>query len=52
METRDTVEGSVRRCISFSCQDMDVGMEIDAVSEGLDRGRHSWLELAAADCMQ
>jgi hypothetical protein len=46
------VESTIRGCVLFRNQYMDMRMEIDAVSEGLDRGRHSRLELAAGDCMQ
>jgi len=36
METTDTVEGTIRGCAPFGNQYMDMGMEIDAITEGLD----------------
>ena len=31
---------------------MDMRMEVDAISEGLDHSHHSWHELPAGDCVQ
>jgi hypothetical protein len=36
MEAGDMVKSAVRGCASSGHQDMDVGMEIDAISESLD----------------
>jgi len=41
METRDTVKRTIRGCASFGDQNMDMGMEVDAVTEGLHHGHHS-----------
>jgi hypothetical protein len=49
MEAGDMVEGAIWGCASLCCQDMDVGMEIDAISESLDHRHHSWHELMACD---
>jgi len=46
------VEDAIRGCASFGHQHMDVGMKIDALSESLDHGHHSWHELRAGGCMQ
>ena len=45
METTDTVEGTIRGCAPFGNQYMDMGMEIDAITEGLDHNHHSWHEI-------
>jgi hypothetical protein len=52
MEAGDMVEGAIRGCASFGHQHMDVGMKIDALSESLDHGHHSWHEHLAGGCMQ
>jgi len=49
MEAGDMVEGAIWGCAPLGCQDMDVGMEIDAISESLDHRHHSWHELMACD---
>jgi len=49
MEARDMMESAIWGCASLGCQDMDVGMEIDAISESLDYRHHSWHELMACD---
>jgi hypothetical protein len=41
METRDMVKSTIRGCASFGNQDMDMGMEVDAIAESLDHGHHS-----------
>ncbi len=52
METTDMVKSTIRGCASFGHQHMDVGMKIDALSESLDHGHHSWHEHPAGGCMQ
>ena len=52
MEAGDTVESTIRGCASFCNQDMDMRMEVDAVSEGLDHGHHSWHELQGCGCVE
>jgi hypothetical protein len=49
MEAGDMVEGAIWGCAPLGCQDMDVGMEIDAISKSLDHRHHSWHELMACD---
>jgi len=49
MEAGDMVEGAIWGCAPLCCQDMDVGMEIDTISESLDHRHHSWHELMACD---
>ena len=43
MEAGDMVEGAIRGCASFGNQDMDMRMEVDAISESLDHRHHSRL---------
>jgi hypothetical protein len=52
MEEGDTVEGAIGSCTSFGHQNMDMRMEIDAISEGLNHHHHSRHELQACDCVQ
>jgi len=52
METTDTVEGTIRGCASFCNQTVNVGMEIDALSEGLDDRHYSRHELKTCGCVQ
>ncbi len=52
METRDTVKSTIRGCASFGNQDMDMGMEVDAVTESLDHGHHSRHKLKTCGCVQ
>lgn len=46
------MEGTIRGWASFCYQTVNVGMEIDALSEGLDHGHHSRHELKACGCGQ
>jgi hypothetical protein len=39
METTDTVKSAIRGCASFGNQDMDIRMEVDAITESLDQKR-------------
>jgi hypothetical protein len=48
----DTVENTIRGCASFGNQDMDMGMEVDAITESLDHGHHSRHKLKACHCVQ
>jgi hypothetical protein len=52
METRDIMEDAFRCCPSFSNQDMDMRMKIDAGTKGLDYGHHTRHELQARHCVQ
>ena len=52
METTDTMESAIRGCAPFGNQYMDMGMEIDAISESLDYRHHSWHELKTCGCVQ
>ena len=52
METTDTVESTIRRRTSLGHQTVNVGMEIYALSEGLDHGRHSRHELQDCGCVE
>lgn len=52
METTDTVEGAIRGRASFGNQYMDMRMEVDAISKGLDHGHHPWHKLKACGCVQ
>ena len=52
MEVRNTMKSTIRGRASFGHQDMDMGMEVDAVTESLDHGHHSWHELQVCGCVQ
>lgn len=52
LEAGDMVEGAIRGHASLCCQDMDVGMEIDAIAESLDHGHYSWHKIKACSCVQ
>ena len=52
METTDMVEGAIQGCASLGNQHMDVGMEIDAISEGLDHCNYSWHQFLAWDSLE
>jgi hypothetical protein len=52
METTETMESAIRGCAPFGNQYMDMGMEIDAITEGLDHSHHSWHELKTCGCVQ
>ena len=52
METTDSVKSTIRGCASFGNQDMDMGMEVDAIPESLDHGHHSRHKLKASGCVQ
>jgi len=52
METTDTMESTIRGRASFSHQDMDMRMEVDALSEGLDHRHNSRHELQFCGCVQ
>jgi len=52
METTDTVEGTIRGCASLGHQTVNVGMKIDALSEGLDHSHHSRHELQGCGCVE
>jgi hypothetical protein len=52
METTNMVEGTIRGCASFCHQTVNVRMEIDAVSKGLDHGHYSRHKLKACGCVQ
>jgi hypothetical protein len=49
MEAGDMVKSAVRGCASSGHQDMDVGMEIDAISESLDYRHYSRHKIKACD---
>ena len=51
MEEGDTVEGAIGGCTFFGHQNMDMRMEIDAISEGLNHRHQSRHELKACGCM-
>jgi len=51
-ERTNTVEGAIRSCASFGNQYMDMGMEVDAASEGLDDSHHSRHKLKACGRVQ
>jgi hypothetical protein len=52
METGDTVKNTIRGCASFGHQDMDMGMEVDAITESLDH-RHPYRHKPkACHCVQ
>ena len=52
METTDTMESAIRGCAPFGNQYMDMGMEIDAISESLDYRHHSRHKLKTCHCIQ
>jgi hypothetical protein len=52
VETTDTVKSTIRGCASLGHQDMNVWMEVDAVTEGLDHGHHSRHDLKTCGCVQ
>ena len=47
METTDTVKNTIRGYASFGHQTVNMGMEVDTVTESLDRSYHSWHKLKA-----
>ena len=52
METTDMVKSTIRGCAPFGYQDMDMGMEVDAVAESLDHSHHSRHKLKTCGCVQ
>jgi len=52
MEAGDMVEGAIWVCAPLNCQDMDVGVEIDSIPEGLDQSHHSWHQLPFCNELQ
>jgi len=41
METTDSVKSTIRGCASFGNQDMDMRMEVDPITEGLNHSHYS-----------
>ena len=52
MEAGDMVKSTIRGCASFGNQDMDIGMEVDALAEGLYHGHQSRHKLKACGSVQ
>jgi hypothetical protein len=52
MEARYMVKSAIRGCASFGNQYMDMGMEVDAITESLDHRHHSRHDLKACGCVQ
>ena len=52
MEARDMVKSTIRGCASFGYQTVNVGMEVDAVTESLDYGHNTRHNLKACRCVQ
>jgi hypothetical protein len=52
MKTANAMESTIRRCASFCNQDMDMRMEVDSVTEGLDHSHYPWHKLKACGCVQ
>ncbi len=52
MEAGDMVEGTIRGCASLARQDMDMGMEVDAVAKSLNNGHHSRHKLKPCGSVQ
>ncbi len=52
METTDMVKSTIRGCASFGNQDMDMGMEVDAITKSLDHGHRSRHKRKTCGCVQ
>jgi hypothetical protein len=51
-ETTGMVKSTIRGCASFGHQNMNMRMEVDAVTKSLDHGHHSWHKLKACGCVE
>lgn len=52
METADRVKSAILGCASFGHQDMDMGVEVDAVAESLDNSHNTRHKLKTCGCAE
>lgn len=52
METADRVKSAILGCASFGHQDMDMGVEVDAVAESLDNSHNTRHKLKTCGCVE